>query len=94
MNAGDRKIVVVVYVPYNFGHEVSLFNVYQELAELQESNTNIKVRLRFQNKKAVSSIAAYESAHTYCSKLALMVTSRFNVHVDKEFFTNFLGSSS
>ena len=83
MNAQGRKMVLVIYVGYSFDHEGSLFDVYQELIQLQESNSNIKIRLRIQHKKAVSSIAVYESAHTYCPKSSLMVTSRFHVLLDK-----------
>lgn len=84
MELKGKNAVVVVNVGYSFGQDDDLFEVYRMFSDLLVKNSNLKIRLRIYHKKAVPSLAAYESAHSYCQKSSVLVISKFETPIHQK----------
>ena len=78
-----KDISLVIQLPYNSQSSDSLWSSFQHI--LNNNNPFNNIRVRIWHKKAVSSLAVYESAYTYCPNRSVIVSSRFNIRFDSQF---------
>ena len=85
MSKDKASTSLVVSMPYSFNSNSSVWSSFRHLIKLDPDFAAI--RLRIWGDKSVSSLNVYEAAHTYCPNKAVIVSSRFNVRFNEQFYS-------